>query len=86
MKEIFDPVEAIFELIEAFYFESGQVPTAVVLSPHTYRRLLEIRSDEFTIGNLVIGCAPITIIATPWGDIQVVLDELMEDTRVGIEK
>jgi hypothetical protein len=86
MKEIFDPVEAIFEMIEAFYFKSGQVPTAIVLSPNTYRRLLEIRSDEYKIGNLVIGCAPITILATPRGNIQVVLDELMEDTRIGIEK
>ncbi len=85
MKKIFDPVEAIYDMIESFYFESGRTPSGIVVSPNTYRRLLEIRSDECKIGNLIIGCAPIMVFSTPWGDIHLIIDELMEDTRVDVE-
>jgi hypothetical protein len=85
MRKIFDPVEAIFDKIESFYFDTGRAPEGILLSPKTYRRLVEIRSDESRVDGLVIGCAPIQFFPTPWGDIRLQIDEMLEDTLIEIE-
>lgn len=86
MKRIFDPVEAIFEMIDSYYSESGRTPAAIVVSRNTYRRLLEIRPDDCKVGSILNGIAPITVVSTPWGDIQLIIDELLEDTRIEVDE
>lgn len=85
MKRTFDPVEAIFEMIDTFYGESGRIPAAIVVSRNTYRRLLEIGPADCKVGSVMHGVSPITVISTPWGDIQLIIDELLEDTRVEVD-
>ncbi len=85
MKKVFDPVEAIFEMIDSFYSESGRVPAAIVVSRNTHRRLLEISPADCKVGSVMNGVAPIAIVSTPWGDIQLIIDELLEDTRVEVD-
>jgi hypothetical protein len=85
MRKVFDPVEAIFEMIDSFYLERGRAPAAIVISRNTYRRLLEIEPAECKVGSVMNGVAFITVISTPWGKIQLIIDELLEDTRVEVD-
>lgn len=84
MKTSFDLVEAIYEEASRFYAEQGTVPEAVALSPASYRRLIELRCQEQSIGNLIIGCAPILQFTTAVGTLRIVIDELLGDTVVEI--
>ncbi|GEM_PF-1391505 len=85
MKRVFDPIEAIFELIDYFYNEYGRAPAAVVVSRNTHRRLLEISPPDCKVDCIVNEFAPIAIVSTPWGEIQLIIDELLEDTRVEVD-
>ncbi len=85
MKKIFDPVEAILEMIDLFYGESGRAPAAIVVSRNTYRRLLEIDPAEFKVRCVPKGVTTIPLISTPWGDMQLIIDEILEDTRVEVD-
>ncbi len=85
MKKVFDPIEAILEMINLFYGESGRAPAAIVVSRNTYRRLLEINPAECQVGCMRQGVATISIISTPWGDIKLIIDEMLEDTRVEVD-
>lgn len=84
MKEVFDPVETIYEMISSFVSETGRVPSAVVVSRNTYRRLLEIGSSDCKIGNVHNGSEYTTVIATPWGRVGLIIDEILEDTRIEV--
>lgn len=84
MKKIFDVVEAINERIRKYVSCAGTSPTSILLSPSSYRRLLEINSVNQEIGSLLIGCIPLRSITTAWGSIQVIIDEMLGDTDVEI--
>jgi len=86
MKRVFDPVEAIFDMIDEFYSESGRVPSAIVVSRNTHRRLLEINPPDCMIKSVKNEIAPIAVISTPWGEIQLIIDEILEDTRVEVTR
>jgi hypothetical protein len=84
MKTSFGIIEAIHEEASRFYAEHGVAPEAVALSPGSYRRLIELCSQEHRIGNLIIGCAPLRELVTRGGKLRVVIDELLADTVVEI--
>jgi hypothetical protein len=69
MKPTFDIVEAIYEQIVEFLFATGHVPGRLVLSPISYRRLLEIRRD-----------APGSLLSL--ATIEIVIDEVLPDTEI----
>lgn len=71
MKPTFDIVEAIYEQIVEFLFATGHVPSRLVLSPISYRRLLEIRRD-----------APGSLLSL--ATIEIVIDEVMPDTEIQV--
>jgi len=85
MKRMFDPLEAIFELIDYVYSESGRVPAAVIVSRNSYRRLLEIIPHDCKVRKVKNSDIPVAVISTPWGDLQLIIDELLEDTRVEVD-
>lgn len=86
MRRIFDPLEAIYDRLESFYFKSGRMPTAIVLSPNTYRRVLEICAKELKFEEFIPGYAQVVLFQTPWGAIQIVIDELLGDMQVSVEE
>ena len=84
MEQVFDVIEAIMEKVGTYYDEQGILPASISISPRSYRRMLQIKSDETEVGNSTGGCAPITEIHTPLGIIQLQLDEIMSDTDVEV--
>jgi hypothetical protein len=71
MRPTFDIVEAIYERIVEFLFATGRVPNRMVLSPMSYRHLLEIRRD-----------APGALVSL--ATIEIVIDEVMSDTEIQV--
>ena len=84
MEQVHDIVEAINEKVKGYLQRTGLVPTSIAISPGSYRRLLEITAWEGRIGNLVVGCAPLSQIETPSGKVNVIIDELISDTQVEV--
>lgn len=84
MKQVFDLIDTIIESAMDYFGRTGVKPVAVAISRGSYRRLLEIKSWEERIGNLIIGCRPLEEIETPLGKIKIVIDELLVDTSVEI--
>ncbi|MGH2567419.1 MAG: 5'-nucleotidase C-terminal domain-containing protein [Bacteroidota bacterium] len=60
MKTTFDLVEAINDEASRFQQQYGHAPEAVALSPVLYRRLIELRCQEQSIGNLKVGIFGLT--------------------------
>ncbi|HLF19300.1 MAG TPA: hypothetical protein VI704_00785 [Bacteroidota bacterium] len=84
MNTTFDLIEAIQEQASCFLHETGFAPEAVAISPNSYRRLLAIKSQEQSIGNLIIGCSPLTQFQTAAGTLRIIIDEILGDTTVEI--
>ncbi len=84
MKQVFDLIEAINDRLTQFLDQEGLTPNAIAISPASYRRLLEIKSWEWRIGNLIIGCAPMREIETPLGKASIIIDEILSDTEVEV--
>ncbi len=85
MQDTFDVIEAINDKIVEHKRNRGVNPSSICLSPRTYRRLLEMRVWRERIGNLVVGCKPITGIETNLGKFKIVLDEMLSETEVETE-
>jgi len=71
MRPAFDIIETIYERIVDFLFATGRTPSQVVLSPASYRRLLEIRRD-----------APGCLVSLT--TVEIVIDEVLPDTEVQV--
>jgi hypothetical protein len=72
MKLVFDLVEEIYDRISEYLFETGEQPRTVTVSPHSYRRLLEIwQVDPLNLGYLAT--------------LSIRIDELLPDTEVRVE-
>jgi hypothetical protein len=84
MKQVFDIVEAIHGKVTNCLDEKGLMPASVAVSPCSYRRLIETRSLEGRIGNLIIGCSPLRKMETPFGKVNIVIDEMISDTEVEV--
>ncbi|HAL57852.1 MAG TPA: hypothetical protein DCP63_15655 [Bacteroidetes bacterium] len=84
MQDVFDLVQAINQKISQHHDQTGRKPRSVSVSPNSYRRLLEIKAWEERFGNLIIGCFPITLIATARGSLPLLIDELLPDTTVEV--
>ncbi len=80
MNTVFDFVEALNTKMEEHVGRGGQTPTNVNISRWLYRRLMEMRSADHTIGNLVIGSFPLSEVVTAWGKLTVLIDEMLADT------
>ncbi len=57
-------------------------PQSVSVLLGTYRRLIEFRCREERIGNLIIGSMPLKVLKAVFGEIEVVIDELLGDTEI----
>lgn len=73
---------AIREKITSYIQRMGAIPAQISISPSSYRRLVELKAWEGRIGNLIIGCFPLTGIETPFGEIRIVIDELLSDAAI----
>ena len=85
MKQVFNLIEAIGHKVMEYADRTGNKPATIILSRGSYRRILEIKADEGRIGNLIIGCAPMTEIDTPLGKVKVVIDEMLDDMTIETE-
>jgi hypothetical protein len=81
---VFDFIEALNKKINEHLGRGGNIPVSVAISRRLYRRLMEMRSAESTIGNLVIGSSPVSEIQTAWGKLAVYIDEMLSDVDVEI--
>ena len=84
MEQVHDLIEAINEKVNRYLQRTGLIPTSIAISPGSYRRLLEITAWEGRIGNLVIGCVPLSEIKTISGKVKVIIDELVSDTEIEV--
>lgn len=84
MKQVFDLIEIINDAVVEYFHRTGCLPRSVAVSRGSYRRLLEICSTDENFGNLIIGCKPLKEIETPLGKVQLVIDEMLDDTVVEI--
>lgn len=84
MNTVFDVVAEINSKAKEFVERTGSKPQTISVSPALYRLLIEIRSWEHRIGNLIIGCAPVKMFESAFGTLTVVIDELFDDTRIEI--
>jgi hypothetical protein len=84
MEQVHDIIEAINEKVHEYVERTGVAPTRIAISPGLYRRLLEFTAWAGRIGNLIIGCAPITDFETSWGRLRVVIDELIPEAKIEI--
>jgi hypothetical protein len=82
MNQVFDLLEAIREKLLSYARRTGAIPAEVSISPGSYRQLVELKAREGRIGNLIIGCFPLTDIETPLGRIRIVIDELLSETAI----
>lgn len=84
MKNVFDIIEAVEEKVAEFLERCGRLPNGLALSPGSYRRLIEIRSTDFTLGNLIVGCLAMNRYEAEAGCVNIVIDELLPDTSVEV--
>jgi hypothetical protein len=84
MSSAFDIISVINQLLARCLAEFDRIPEAILLSRDVYRRLVELRSVDSTIGDLVIGCFPICDLATQLGTVRIVIDESMTDGAIEI--
>jgi hypothetical protein len=82
MNQVFDLIEEIQERVQQFSDETDARPRAISLSPAAYRQLVELHCQENAIGNLVIGCRPLTSFATLAGTVSLIIDEMLGDTEI----
>jgi hypothetical protein len=82
MNQVFELLEAIKEKVTSYIQRMGGIPAEISISPNSYRRLVELKAWEGRIGNLIIGCFPVTVIETPLGKIRIVIDELLSDMAI----
>ena len=80
MNKVFDVMQAINEKTEMYHEKTGKKPATLFVSRNIYRRLVEIMS--FALGNLVIGCRPLSELQTSLGKLQVVIDEMLSETGI----
>jgi hypothetical protein len=69
MRPVFDLLETIVQHVAGFLEEYGYQPTLLLVSPASYRRLLELHAVE-----------PMAL--TPIAGMRVVIDEVLPDTDV----
>jgi hypothetical protein len=84
MNQVFELLETIKVELTSYLQRKGVIPAGVSISRNSYRRLVELKAWEGRIGNLVIGCSPLTHFETPVGKIRIVIDEMLSDTAVEI--
>jgi hypothetical protein len=84
MEQVQDIIEAINRKVHEYVERTGVAPTRIAISPGLYRRQLEFTAWVGRIGNLIIGCAPITELETSSGKLRLVIDELIPDMKIEI--
>lgn len=80
MNKVFDVMQAINEKTKMYHEKTGKKPATLFVSRDIYRRLVEIMS--FALGNLVIGCSPLSELETGLGKLRVVIDEMLAETGI----
>ncbi|MBI2619302.1 MAG: hypothetical protein HYW57_04415 [Ignavibacteriales bacterium] len=84
MQEVTDPGKAINETVARHSQHHRSIPSAILISPRLYRRLLEQIARHHGIGNLLIGCFALRKFLTPFGAVQIMIDELVPDNEIQI--
>jgi hypothetical protein len=82
VQDVFDLLETINTKLVEFMRQMGSNARVILLSPRSYRRLLEHQASETSIGNVTIGCRALNNLKTPNGTVEVRIDELLVDTEV----
>ncbi len=82
MQASFDAVETINERVRMFREKTGRKPVFLAVSRDIYRRLVEWISAVNSVGNLIIGCAPIMELETSMGRLKVTIDEMLGETGI----
>ena len=82
MQNTFDAVETINEKARLFREKTGRKPAFLSVSRDIYRRLVEWISTVNSVGNLIIGCAPIMELETSIGKLKVTIDEMLGETGI----
>ncbi|MBI4428384.1 MAG: hypothetical protein HY562_04630 [Ignavibacteriales bacterium] len=84
MQNTFDAVNAIDERARMYREKTGKKPGFLTISRDVYRRLVELISSANSVGNLVIGCAPIQEIETSVGRLKIAIDEMLGEAGIQI--
>ena len=71
------------KVLECFY-ATGVKPRDLLVSPGNYRQLLEMKTGELRAVLGEAGCEALTRISTPLGQLRVIIDELLPDTRIAL--
>ena len=80
MNKVFDVMQKINEKTEMYHEKTGKKPAMLFVSREIYRRLIEMMS--IGLGNLVIGCSPLSELETSLGKLRVVIDEMLAETGI----
>jgi hypothetical protein len=85
-KEVFDILETIHAQTVEHYHKTGRKPETVSVSRNANRRLLEIKIEQSgDNGQPNNKCYAIGDVTTPTGAVALQIDELLNDTEIGIE-
>lgn len=69
MKPVFDILDEIIERITEYLYDTGHQPTVLLVSPVSYRQLLELHLRD-----------PLAL--TPIAGLYVIIDEVLPETKV----
>jgi hypothetical protein len=84
MNTVFDFIDVLNKKIQEHLALGNRNPSIVAISRCLYRRLMEMKSTETAIGNLVIGSSPVSEIRVICGTLQLVIDETLSETSIKI--
>jgi hypothetical protein len=72
----------ISEKVLEYFYATGVKPNDILVSPGIYRNLLELKASEQPESCSAAQYAALKEISTPLGQLGVVIDELLPDTKI----
>ena len=84
MNQVYALIEAIDTEVKLYFDRTGASPEAISISPVSYRQLLETRAKCERTGDQVMGCWRIDAVETPFGNVRIMIDELLLETEVDV--
>lgn len=84
MNTVYDFIDVLNKKILAHLARGNRNPSRVEVSRCLYRRLMEMKSAESAIGNLILGSFAVTEIRADSGNLEVIIDEMLSDTSIEI--
>jgi len=84
MNQVFVLIKAIDKKLRLYFDLTGRSPETISISPLSYRQLLETRAKCERVDNQMMGCRRIDAVETPFGNVRLMIDELLLDTEVDV--